>query len=158
MRISTWLLFIFFVIAIPLVGYSKDNPKKKRRKSSGLSWAKYHRQCGSGNLEREANFERFKGKSITWHGKVAEIEPESAFKNGHALWASDIIRVKMSPSDALRADVRLRIPKVHSGKIANVKPGIEILFKGKIMYLGTKMTDHIVEVEKFGKYKKNSKK
>ena len=127
------------------IGVNAENQIKKKPK---FTWKKYHHVCGKDNADRDANFEKIKGKTIVWKGKVAEITEDVALGN-HRTWAGDVIRVKMDPSDSIVADVRLRIPKQMVNDMNRFSKGDFIGFKGKIMYLGSRLGDHIVEVEKF---------
>ena len=146
-----FLLSLF--ILLPITSYAKAKSKKKK----GLTWARYHKICGADNGDRIDNFENVRDKKIVWHGTVAEIKYNSVLE-GHRIFSPKNIRVKMNPSDSLKADVKLKIPKEMEDKIKKVTKGAEILFKGKIKHLGNFSQDHVVEVTKFGKYKKKKKK
>ena len=126
--------------------------KKSSKAKKKMSWKKYHALCGAENGKREENFEKIKGRTILWVGSIAEITKDIALGQNRR-WAETVIRMKMKPSDSLVADVRLRIPKTMEDKMMALEKGQVIGFKGKIMYLGTRLSDHVVEVEKFGKAK-----
>ncbi len=142
------LILLTALLILPLSLHSQNKPKKKK----GLSWKRYHKACGKDNGNRIDNFEKIKNKSIVWHGTVVEIKYNSILQNHH-IFSPKTIRIKMDPSDSLKADVKLKVPKAMGDKIDKVPKGAEILFKGKIKYLGNFTQDHVVEVEKFGKYK-----
>jgi hypothetical protein len=57
----------------------------------------------------------------------------------------------MKPSPGLsRADLMLRFPAYQAGRVAKVREGGGcIKFIGKIAYLGTRLRNHIVEIEQF---------
>ena len=88
-------------------------------------------------------------------GKVAEITNDLAL-TGHRKWSEDVVKVKMDPSDSFLADIKLKIPKTMNDKLKTFKKGQYIAFKGKIKHLGTKLSDHVVEVENFKKMKPKS--
>ena len=132
--------------------------KKKNSKSRNkLNWKKYYAICGAKNDEREENFEKIKGKTVLWVGTLAEITKDLALTD-NPRWAENVIRIKMDPSDSLVADVKLRIPKAMTDKMMALEKGQYVAFKGKIMYLGTKLSDHLVEVENFKRVKPRTKK
>ncbi len=147
------LIFLTALLILPLCLHSQNSSKKKKK----LTWKRYHKACGKDNGDRIDNFNNFKDKTIVWHGKVAEIKYNSILQN-HRIFSPKTIRIKMDPSDSLKADVKLKVPKEMEDKIDKVPKGAEILFKGKIKYLGNFTQDHVVEVEKFGKYKGKKKK
>ena len=126
----------------PSPGASKSNAKKK------LSWKKYHTICGKKNSKRGVNFEKVKGQNIVWHGTVIEVIEDVSLSQNRR-WSPEVIRLKMDPSDSLVADVRLRIPLQEESKMKKLKAGEILGFKGKVMYLGTRISDHIIEVDKF---------
>ena len=165
------VIFKIFLAAIlicsaPHVSFSQNSKtqfkqfaakKKKSKSRRKLSWKKYHAICGGKNDSREANFEKAKGRTILWVGTVAEISKDVALGNNR-YWAENVIRVKMDPSESLVADVRLRIPKAMAKKMMSFENGQHIAFKGKIMYMGTRLSDHVVEVENFKRVKPRKKK
>ena len=157
MRFARIVLIMVLTFAIPYSSFSQgsetrtqtSSKKKKSSKSKKkMTWKKYYALCGGKNGSREKNFEKIKGRTIFWVGSVAEITKDIALAENRR-WAENVIRVKMEPSDSLVADVRLRIPKEMSERMMAFEKGQFIGFKGKIMYLGTRLSDHVVEVEKF---------
>ena len=136
-------------------GSSKTANKKTEKKK--LSWKKYHAVCGMKNKSREKNFDKVKGTNIFWIGKVAEITKDLALTD-HRKWMEKVIRLKMEPSESLVADIRLRIPKALTTKMEKVEKGQYLGVKGKIMHLGTRLGDHVVEVENFKRMKPKPKK
>jgi len=160
------LFTIALLIAVPYTALSQGsqtsskqvNAKKKTSKSKRkLSWKKYHTICGGKSENREENFEKVKGTTILWVGIVAGITNDVALANNRQ-WHENVIRVKMDPSESLVADVRLRIPKEMVKKMESFEDGQHIAFKGKIMYMGTKLSDHVVEVKNFKRVKPKKKK
>ena len=148
---------IFLIIAVThnLMGqatHPSPSAKKSTQGKKKLTWKKYHAICGAKNESREKNFEKIKGMSILWVGNIAEITKDIALGD-NPRWLENVIRVKMDPSDSLVADCRLRIPKALKDKMMAVEKGQYIAFKGKINYLGTKLSDHVVEVENFKRVK-----
>ena len=89
-------------------------------------------------------------------GKVAEITKDFALTE-HRKWSETVMRVKMDPSDSMLADIKLKIPKSMKDKLMTFEKGQYVAFKGKIMYLGTTLSDHVVEVENFKKMKPKPK-
>ena len=109
------------------------------------------------NLYRmEADFldsvAKVKGRSIMWKGTVAEILSDPALSD-HRKWAPKVIRLKMDPSDGILADLRLRIPIKMQDKMLRYKKGDHIVFKGNIVYIGSRLADHVVQVDKFKRVK-----
>ena len=135
------------------VSAKKKNAKSKRK----LTWKKYYAACSGKNDSREENFEKIKGTTVLWVGTVAEITKDVAL-GASRQWDENVIRVKMDPSESLVADVRLRIPKELANKMNVFENGQHIAFKGKIMYMGTKLSDHVVEVQNFKRVKPRQKK
>ncbi len=147
-NINRWLI-LFLTFAVPV---AMSQTQKSATKKKAFSWKKYHAACGAGNDSREGNFEKIKGKSIMWRGTVGEVLKDPALE-GNRMFAEKVIRVKMEPSDGLVADVKLKLRKSDEEKVNSYEKGDNILFKGKIMYLGTRLSDHTIEVEKFKKLK-----
>ena len=156
------LLSIAITSSFDLYGASKGSRQNQTKKRSSkakkrLNWKKYHAVCGAKNDSRESNFDQVKGITIYWVGAIAEITKDPALSENRR-WAENVIRVKMDPSDSLVADVRFRIPKDKKDKMESFEKGQYIAFMGKIMYLGTRLSDHVVEVQNFKRVKAKSTK
>ena len=135
--------------------FAKNKSGKKKTKNK-LTWKKFHAICGSGNESRQKNFDKVKGRVIFWVGKVADISKDMAL-TGNRKWCEEVIKVKMDPSGSFLSDIKLKIPKNMNDKLMTFEKDQYVAFKGKIMYLGTKLSDHVVEVEKFKKMKPKPK-
>ncbi len=147
------LFNLFLALSLFSFAFTSSAQQKSRKKSAkkpAFTWEEYLKLCGNSIPERNLNFEEVKGKIILWKGTFTKTDQDPAFKD-HETWAPDVLRVKMEPSEGILADLRLRIPKAKAGKISSLTIGDSIVFKGKIMYLGDKITDHIIEVDDFKK-------
>ena len=154
MKLASLFLFVLILtscsestnIAIPL----KKDDKGQFISPETIPWKAYLKYCGPQNIQSKQNFVPLKGVTVTWEGTIYAIREDAGVKdsNNHA---PKIIQVKMPDSGSLLSDVTLRLPK-DSGKIyGSMKKDDKIVFRGKIGYLGSKLNDHIILVEKFKK-------
>ena len=108
-----------------------------------LSWEAYHKYCGEQNLKAPDNFEKLKGTVVTWKG---EFSTYTVPKQPTALLPE--LKVKMPNGGGVLSDVTLRVNGENRKIAEKLKIGDEILFKGKIMYLGSGMGDHVLILER----------
>ena len=115
-----------------------------------ITWKQYQKYCGQQNIQNKHNFARIKGAEVTWSGTVYQIIKDAGLE-GNSKHAPKIIKVQMPDSKSLLSDVTLRLPKGTEKIYGNMKKGDKIVFRGKISYIGSKLNDHIVIVDKFKK-------
>ena len=152
MKIYILILLCFFIsacsestnIALP----------KGDSKITKITWKQYQKYCGQQNIQNKHNFARIRGAQVTWSGTVYQITKDAGMEDNRN-HAPKIIKVQMPNSKSLLSDVTLRLPKGSEKIYGNMKKGDKIIFRGKISYIGSKLNDHIVIVEKF---KKDTKK
>ncbi len=118
-----------------------------------ITWAQYQKYCGQQNIQNKHNFSRIKDAEVTWSGTVYQVAKDAGLEGSHS-HAPKIIKVQMPNSKSLLSDVTLRLPKGTEKIYENLKKGDNIVFRGKIAYMGSKLNDHIVLVEKFKKVTK----
>lgn len=135
-------------IAIPL----KKDDKGQFIKPETISWKAYLKYCGPQNIQSKQNFIPLKGVQITWEGTIYAIREDAGVKDSRQ-HAPKIIQVKMEGSSSLLSDITLRLPKGSGNIYGSMKKDDKIIFRGKIGYLGSKLNDHIILVEKFKKKK-----
>ena len=134
----------------------KKGPDGKPIKIQKISWPQYHKYCGQQNIRNKENFASVKGATVIWKGTIYAIREDAGVKDSRS-HAPKIIQVKMPDSNSLLSDVTLRLPKGSEKIYGSMKKGDNIVFKGKIAYLGSKLNDHIVLVEQFKKEPKKKK-
>ncbi len=118
-----------------------------------ISWAQYRASCGA--KAQEENMARakdtfnkyFSGRTVTWTGKVASIDNDG-LDNMNA-YSELIVRVKMSPSNSILADLTLRFPKKMKESILQLNKGDSISFTGKITTMGGSILDHEIVISSF---------
>ena len=134
----------------------KKDEKGKVIKVPKISWPQFQKYCGQQNIMNKENFKSIQNVVVVWRGTIYAIREDAGVKdsNNHA---PKIIQVKMPDSNSLLSDVTLRLPKDSEKIYGSMKKGDNIVFKGKIAYLGSKLNDHIVLVEQFKKEPKKKK-
>lgn len=115
-----------------------------------ITWAQYQKYCGQQNIQNKHNFERIQNAEVTWTGTIYQIVKDAGLEGSNS-HAPKIIKVQMPNSKSLLSDVTLRLPRNTEKIYENMKKGDKIIFRGKIAYIGSKLNDHIVLVEKFKK-------
>ncbi|WDE96457.1 hypothetical protein PQO03_00570 [Lentisphaera profundi] len=110
-----------------------------------LSWVNYHKYCGEQNLNAAENFKLFQGTIVTWTGEFSltttplneggEVKPE--------------IKVTLPGGSGVISDLTMRSRKEHMKIAEKLKRGDKVLFKGKIMYRGEGLGDHVLILDKF---------
>lgn len=121
-----------------------------------ITWAQYQKYCGQQNIQNKHNFARIKGAEVTWSGTVYQVIADAGLEGSNS-HAPKIIKVQMPNSKSLLSDLTLRLPKDTAKIYENLKKGDKIIFRGKIGYMGSKLNDHIILVEKFKKDTKKKK-
>ena len=139
-------------ITMPVTKDDKGKVIKKER----ISWAQFQEYCGQQNIMNKENFKSVQNATIIWRGTIYAIREDAGVKDSNS-HAPKIIQVKMPNSKSLLTDVTLRLPKGSEKIYSSMKKGDNIVFKGKIAYLGSKLNDHIVLVEQFKKEPKKKK-
>lgn len=140
-------------ITLPIKKDSRGNVIKVPK----ITWPQFLKYCGQQNIRNKENFKSVRDVVVTWTGTIYAIREDAGVKdsNNHA---PKIIQVKMPKSNSMLSDVTLRLPKGSEKIYGNMKKGDNILFRGKIAYLGSKLNDHIVLVTQYKKEAKTKKK
>ena len=139
-------------ISLPVKKDEKGNIIKVPK----ITWGQYHKYCGAQNIRAKENFKSVKGVVVTWKGEVYAIREDAGVKDSRS-HAPKIIQVKMAGTGSLLTDVTLRLPKGSEKIYGNMKKGDTVIFRGKVGYLGSKLNDHIILVDKFKKEAKKKK-
>ena len=120
---------------------------------SKITWEQYKRDCGvaaqeANEARAKSNFiTKYKGKSIIWSGVIVSIDNDG-FDRMEA-YSELYVRVKMSPSDSIIADLKLRFPKKYKDRLLKLNKGDTITFLGTISSMGGSILDHVIIVSKF---------
>lgn len=146
---------LFFVVIacrestnIPLI--LKKNEQGKDIRPETMDWKTFQKYCGPQNISCNTNFMKIKDIIVTWEGKVYAVREDDYVKNNSS-FAPKIIQVKMADSSSVLSDVTLRLPPNTAAIYDALKKDDTIVFRGKLAYLGSKLNDHVILVEKFKK-------
>ena len=160
MKLVVLALFVFLLgsctesknITLPV----KKDDRGEIIKVPKISWAQFHKYCGQQNIMNKENFKSVQGVEVVWRGTIYAGREDAGVKDSRS-HAPKIIQVKMPNSKSLLSDVTLRLPKGSEKIYGPMKKGDNIVFKGTIGYLGSKLNDHIVLVSQFKKEPKKKK-
>ena len=143
-KILTLLLSCFLLFSCSEGTTKSSSPILKENSiPAKLSWEFYHKYCGEQNANATKNFELLQGKIITWKGQFYAMPSDIK----RSRFSDHIMKIKMPKTGSVLSDVTLRFPKQYEKMGAERKVGDEILFQGEIVYLGSGIGDHVVEVK-----------
>lgn len=148
--ILTVLLLVSCSESTKLAMPVKKDAKNNIIKVSNITWSQFQKYCGPQNVRNKENFKSVQNAMVSWKGNIYSIREDAGVKDSRS-HAPKIIQVKMPDSKSFLSDVTLRLPKGSEAIYGKMAKGDRIVFTGKIAYLGSKLNDHIVLVEKFAK-------
>ena len=144
-KILTLLLSCFLLFSCSETKTKSSSPiLSKNSIPSKISWEFYKKYCGDDNANAVKNFELLKGKTVTWKGIFSSM-PEDIQRGDVDKYT---LKVKMPKSDSVLSDITLRFPSKYYELKKQRSIGDEIIFQGKIGYLGGGLSDHIIHAEK----------
>ena len=138
---------VVFCSLLFFVGCNKETLKDKIGEvPEKITWEDYFKYCSSGNLYREENFKKLKEKEVVWEGVVADIKDAPDLKELRGGFHTQTLLIKMEPSDAIFADLELRIKKELATEAKIFKKDDGIKFKGNLQFLGSGISANIINV------------
>jgi hypothetical protein len=121
---------------------------------SKLTFKQYEKYCGPDNLFNKQNFKIIKDTKIVWDGTVYSVVKDDSSTS----YADKIIKIKMKKSTSVLSDLTLRMPNDALKKIEKLQSGDLVKFWGRIAYIGSKLNDHVIVVDKYKFVRPKSKK
>lgn len=116
---------------------SQLNEDSKNR-VSGITWSEYDAiydvKSKYTKLQKEKEWEKFKGKTIEWTGEVAEVKDGAL--GGLQIW------VKMD-RDTFTFDVRVDLHRAFENEAMKLKVGDSVTFRGELSSWGTMLPSSV---------------
>lgn len=130
-----------------LVACNKETLKDKITEvPQKITWEEYYKYCSSGNLYREDNFKKLKEKEVIWKGTVIEVKDAPDMAQLHGRYHTQVVLVRMNPSDAVFSDIELRLKRDLAEEIKIFKKDDPIEFKGQIKFIGSGISSNVVNI------------
>lgn len=112
---------------------TSSSPAKPQESApvADLKWSDYDKiynvKSDSTDMQKEAAWKNFEGKTVTWSGTVGDVS--------EGMISGLVLQIKMNP-DTLTHDIRLSLKSDQKDKMMTLKKGQKVTFTGRLKTAG----------------------